>query len=77
VLHDVGLDGWALTYDELSSEMLDARLDALAAERDAVARTLQTNLPRVVDRARRNLHAVERAVRSGGGDDAEVPRGAP
>jgi colanic acid/amylovoran biosynthesis protein len=77
VLHDVGLDGWALTYDELSSEMLDARLDALVAERDAVARTLQTNLPRVVDRARRNLHAVERAVRSGGGDDAEVPRGAP
>jgi colanic acid/amylovoran biosynthesis protein len=64
VLHDVGLDGWALTYDELTPETLDARLGALLAEREAIIRTLRTNLPRVIDRARRNLTAIGRVVRS-------------
>jgi colanic acid/amylovoran biosynthesis protein len=62
VLHDVGLDDWALTYDELTPVALDARLDALLAEREAVARALRAGLPPVVDRARRNLAAIERVL---------------
>jgi colanic acid/amylovoran biosynthesis protein len=67
VLHDVGLDDWALTYDELTPGTLDARLDALLAEREAVARTLRANLPAVVARARRNLVAIERVLGSARG----------
>jgi polysaccharide pyruvyl transferase WcaK-like protein len=62
VLHDVGLDEWALTYDELTQPALDARLDALLAEREAVASSLRATLPPVVDRARRNLVAIERVL---------------
>lgn len=62
VLHDVGLDEWALTYDELTQSALDARLDALLAEREAVASSLRATLPPVVDRARRNLVAIDRVL---------------
>jgi colanic acid/amylovoran biosynthesis protein len=73
VLHEVGLDAWALTYDELTPAALDTRIAALLADREAIAATLRTNLPRVVDRARRNLAAIERALEpAGGGTGAEA-----
>lgn len=77
VLHDVGLDAWALSYDELSPATLDARLDALLDERDDIAGILQATLPGVIDRARRNLTAIERVLVAEDGVGPEAGRSAP
>jgi colanic acid/amylovoran biosynthesis protein len=77
VLHDVGLDEWALTYDQLTPGSLAARIEALLEDREAITNTLRTHLPPVVQRAGRNLAAIERALAGTGGSGAEAGGRAP
>ena len=62
VLDDLGVEGAAIDYSQLTVEELTARFDDIAARRDEISKAIEHNLPEVREQSRASYTAIAAAV---------------